>query len=50
LTGSGTTLTLNVWCADADTVPSLKSDLLESAKKQFDAAGIKIARWSQILK
>jgi len=46
LSGSGTTLTLNVWCADADTAALLKSDLLEAAKKQFDAAGIKIARWS----
>lgn len=46
LSGSGTTLTLNVWCADADTAVLLKSDLLESAKKQFDTAGIKIARWS----
>jgi small conductance mechanosensitive channel len=46
LSGSGTTLTLNVWCADADAAALLKSDLLEAAKKQFDAAGIKIARWS----
>jgi small conductance mechanosensitive channel len=50
VSGSGTALTLNVWCADADTAAVLKSDLLESAKKQFDAAGIKIARWSQTLK
>jgi small conductance mechanosensitive channel len=42
LSGSGTTLTLNVWCADTDTAALLKSDLLEAAKKQFDAAGIKI--------
>jgi small-conductance mechanosensitive channel len=46
LSGSGTTLTLNVWCADPDTAVLLKSDLLETAKKQFDAAGIKIARWT----
>lgn len=46
LTGFGTTLTLSVWCSDPDAVAPLKSDLLESAKKQFDAAGIKIARWS----
>jgi len=46
LSGSGTTLTLNVWCADPDTAVLLKSDLLEAAKKQFDAAGIKIARWA----
>jgi small-conductance mechanosensitive channel len=44
LSGAGTTLTLNVWCANADAVAPLKSDLLESARKQFDAAGIKIAR------
>jgi small conductance mechanosensitive channel len=43
LSGSGATLTLNVWCAEADAVSQLKSDLLESAKKQFDSAGIKIA-------
>jgi len=46
LSGSGTTLTLKVWCADPDTAVLLKSDLLEAAKKQFDAAGIKTARWS----
>lgn len=46
LSGSGTTLTLKVWCADPDTAVLLKSDLLEAAKKQFDAAGIKIARWT----
>jgi small-conductance mechanosensitive channel len=44
LSGAGTMLALNVWCADADTAVLLKSDLLEAAKKQFDAAGIKIAR------
>jgi small-conductance mechanosensitive channel len=44
LSGSGMTLTLKVWCADPDTAVLLKSDLLEAAKKQFDAAGIKIAR------
>jgi small-conductance mechanosensitive channel len=43
LSGSGTTLTLNVWCADADAAAQVKSDLLEAVKKQFDAAGIKIA-------
>jgi small-conductance mechanosensitive channel len=43
LSGSGTTLTLTVWCADPDTAALLKSDLLEAAKKQFDTAGIKIA-------
>ncbi len=48
LSGSGTTLTLNVWCADADTAVLLKSDILEAAKKQFDTAGIKIARWPRL--
>lgn len=48
LSGSGTTLTLNVWCANPDTAALLKSDLLEAAKKQFDAAGIKIARWAGV--
>jgi small conductance mechanosensitive channel len=43
LSGSGTELTLSVWCADAAAAALLKSDLLEAAKKQFDAAGIKIA-------
>jgi small conductance mechanosensitive channel len=43
LSGSGTTLTLNVWCVDADAAVLVKSDLLEAAKKQFDTAGIKIA-------
>jgi len=41
--GAGTTLTLNIWCADVDAAAIVKSDLLESAKKEFDAAGIKIA-------
>ena len=44
LSGSGATVLLKVWCADPDTAVQLKSDLLEAAKKQFDAAGIKIAR------
>jgi small-conductance mechanosensitive channel len=46
LTGYGTTITLNLWCADPDAAVLLKSDLLESARKQFDTAGIKIARWA----
>jgi small-conductance mechanosensitive channel len=50
VSGSGTTLTLSVWCANDDTVVPLKSDLLEGAKKQFDAAGIKISRWIAPLK
>lgn len=48
LSGTGTTLTLNVWCDDPDKAAALKSDLLESARKEFDAAGIKIARWRDI--
>jgi small conductance mechanosensitive channel len=43
LSGSGTELTLSVWCADVGAAAQLKSELLEAAKKQFDAAGIKIA-------
>jgi small conductance mechanosensitive channel len=43
LSGAGTELTLNAWCADGSAAAQLKSDLLESAKTQFDAAGIKIA-------
>jgi hypothetical protein len=39
---------LKVWCADPDTAALLKSDLLEAAQKQFDAAGIKIARWAGV--
>jgi small conductance mechanosensitive channel len=42
LTGSSTELTLSLWCADTGKEAQLKSDLLESAKKQLDAAGIKI--------
>ena len=48
LSGSGTTVTLNLWCADPAAAAVLRSDLLESAKKQFDAAGIKIARWTAL--
>ena len=46
VSGAGTTLTLSVWCVDADSVTPLRSDLLEAAKKQFDTAGIKISRWT----
>jgi small-conductance mechanosensitive channel len=42
VTGWSTEITLNVWSVDADTVPPLKSDILESVRKQFDAAGIKM--------
>jgi small-conductance mechanosensitive channel len=50
VSGIGTTITLSVWCVNDDTVTPLRSDLLEGAKKQFDAAGIKMARWTQPLK
>jgi small conductance mechanosensitive channel len=42
VTGRGVILTLAASCAKADDAPAVKSDLLENAKKQFDAAGIKI--------
>jgi small conductance mechanosensitive channel len=40
VTSRGVILTLAASCADAAAVPGVKSDLLENAKKQFDAAGI----------
>src|SRR3984957_4953667 len=40
VTSRGIILTLAASCADADAVPGVKSDLLENAKKQFDAAGL----------
>ncbi|HEV7928207.1 MAG TPA: mechanosensitive ion channel family protein [Verrucomicrobiae bacterium] len=40
VTSRGIILTLAASCADADAVPGVKSNLLENAKKQFDAAGI----------
>jgi small-conductance mechanosensitive channel len=43
VSGQGTVLTLAATCADPGDVTQIKSDLLENAKKQFDAAGIKIA-------
>jgi small-conductance mechanosensitive channel len=43
LTGSSTELTLSLWCGDPGAAAQVKSDLLEAVKKQFDAAGIKIA-------
>jgi small-conductance mechanosensitive channel len=43
ITDSGITLALTVWCADAATAAEVKSDLLESAKKRFDAEGVAIA-------
>jgi small conductance mechanosensitive channel len=42
VTGRGAILTLAASCADADAAPGVKSDLLENAKKQFDAAGIRL--------
>jgi small conductance mechanosensitive channel len=42
VTSRGVILTLAASCADADSVPGVKSDLLENAKKQFDAAGIHV--------
>jgi len=43
VSGQGTVLTLTATCADAGDATQIKSDLLEQAKKQFDAAGIKLA-------
>jgi small-conductance mechanosensitive channel len=42
VTSRGAILTLAAACADAGAAPGVKSDLLENAKKQFDAAGIPI--------
>jgi small conductance mechanosensitive channel len=42
VTSRGVILTLAAACADADAAPGIKSDLLENAKKQFDAAGIHV--------
>ena len=43
VTGRGAILTLAAACADAGAAPGVKSDLLENARKQFEAAGIKLA-------
>jgi len=43
LDGAGVELTLNVWCVDSLIAGSLKCDLLESIKRRFFAAGIKIS-------
>jgi small-conductance mechanosensitive channel len=43
VTAKGAIITLNASCEDPDAAPGVKSDLLHNAKKQFDAAGIKIA-------
>jgi small conductance mechanosensitive channel len=42
VTSRGVLLTLVAASADGNAAPGAKSDLLENAKKQFDAAGIKI--------
>ncbi len=42
LTSRGAILTLAAACADPGAASGVKSDLLENAKKQFDAAGIPI--------
>jgi small-conductance mechanosensitive channel len=43
VSSAGTVLTLSVECANPGDAPQIKSDLLENAKKQFDAAAIKVA-------
>ncbi|HTA31685.1 MAG TPA: hypothetical protein VK731_14420, partial [Candidatus Cybelea sp.] len=42
VTSRGVILTLAASSADPDAVAGVKSDLLENAKKQFDAAGIRL--------
>jgi len=42
VTSRGVLLTLAASCDDANAVAGVKSDLLENAKKQFDAAGIRV--------
>ena len=42
VTSRGVILTLAASCSDAADAPGVKSDLLENAKKQFDAAGIRV--------
>jgi small conductance mechanosensitive channel len=39
---SSVTLSLQIWCEDADAADKLKGDLLESAKKRFEQEGIPI--------
>jgi len=43
VSSQGTVLTLSATCADPGDVTQIKSDLLENTKKQFDAAGVKVA-------
>jgi small conductance mechanosensitive channel len=42
LANSKVNLGLSVWCADANAAGDFKSDLLEAAKKRFEAEGIEI--------
>ena len=42
LAGSSVVLTLEVWCADTPTAGSLRSELLEQAKKRFGKEGIQV--------
>ena len=42
LGSSAVTLTLRAWCADAETAKRVQFDLLEQAKRRFDAAHIEI--------
>jgi hypothetical protein len=43
VSSQGTVLTLSATCADLGDATQIKSDLLENTKKQFDAAGVKVA-------
>ena len=43
VTSKGAIVTLAASCADPDAAPGVVSDLLQEAKKKFDAAGVKIA-------
>jgi small-conductance mechanosensitive channel len=48
MTGLGSTsltLTLQVWCADADVAGGLKNDLLEAAKRRFEQEGVELFRF-----
>lgn len=44
ISGWSVTLSIQVWCADAEAADALKNDLLEVAKQRFAEAGIKFAR------
>jgi small conductance mechanosensitive channel len=47
LTETAVTMTMNVTCSDPQTAGDLKSDLLESIKKRFDAEGVELAHFAQ---